>query len=125
VGVGLQRGGATWAKRERERDCAKWDEGVSVGAGGAQKGAGVHGWATWPGISVCVRECWCTAGRGEGGADRGSHSAARGNGHAGKRFSALTRWAREAERERSARARETGADRAAPLGRGRGGEGAG
>jgi hypothetical protein len=43
----------------------------------------------------------------------------------GKRFSALMRWAREAERERSAWAREIGVDRAAPLGRGRGGQGAG
>jgi hypothetical protein len=28
---------------------------VSAGAGGAQKGARVHGQATWLGISVCVR----------------------------------------------------------------------
>jgi hypothetical protein len=51
----------------------------------------------------------------------GSHGAARESEHATKRFSELTRWAREAESERGARARERGADRAAPLGRGRGG----
>jgi hypothetical protein len=68
-----------------------------------------------------VRACWSTAGRGEGGADRGSHGAARENGRVAKRFSELTRRAREAERERGARARETSADRAAPLGRGKGG----
>jgi hypothetical protein len=81
----------------------------------------VRGRATWSGISACVRACcWSTAGRGEGGADRGSHCAARGNGRAGKRFGALTRRAREAERDRGTRARATGADKAAPLGRGRG-----
>jgi hypothetical protein len=36
----------------------------------------------------------------------------------------LTRRAREEERARGARARKTGTDRAAPLGRGRGGRGA-
>ena len=46
-------------------------------------------------------------------------------GARGKRFGVLMRCAREAERERSARARLTGTDRAAPLGRGREGEGAG
>jgi hypothetical protein len=40
AGVGLRRGRAAKAERERERDCAKWDGGVSAGAGGAQKGAG-------------------------------------------------------------------------------------
>jgi hypothetical protein len=37
-------------------------------------------------------------------------------GTRGKRFSELTRWAREAERERSALVRATGADSPAPLG---------
>jgi hypothetical protein len=46
VGAGLWRGPTARAKRERERDCAKWDEGASAGAGGAQKGARVHGRAT-------------------------------------------------------------------------------
>jgi hypothetical protein len=88
----------------------------------------VHGRATWPGISACVRKC-ARAGprRGAGKAELtgGSHGAARGNGCAGKQFGVLTRLAREAERERSTQARETGDDRAAPLGRGRGGEGVG
>jgi hypothetical protein len=53
----------------------------------------------------------------------GSHDAARESGRAAKRFSELTRRAREAEREKGTWARATGADRAAPLGRGRGGGG--
>jgi hypothetical protein len=91
-------------------------------------------WGAWAGdvardlgVRAQVRACWSTVGRGEGRAELtgGSHGAARGNGRGGKRFSALTKRAREAERERSARARATGADRVAPLGRGRGGEGTG
>jgi hypothetical protein len=46
----------------------KWDMGASAGAGGAQKGTGVRGQATWPGISTCAR--WSTVVHGEGGADR-------------------------------------------------------
>jgi hypothetical protein len=57
AGAGLSRGRAARAERERERGCAKWDEGASAGASGAQKGAGVRGQATWPGISACVRKC--------------------------------------------------------------------
>jgi hypothetical protein len=50
-----------------------------------------------------------------------SHGAASGRaGARGKRLGALMKQACEAERERGAWARETGADRAAPLGRGRG-----
>jgi hypothetical protein len=64
------------------------------------------------------------SGLWEGGADRGSHGAARENVRAVKQFSELTRRAREAEREKGARARATGADRAAPLGRAKGGGGA-
>jgi hypothetical protein len=61
AGVGFRRGRAARAERERERDCAKWDE-VS------QKGTGVRGSATWPGISACMRECahagpWRGAGK--------------------------------------------------------------
>jgi hypothetical protein len=70
TGAGLWRGRAAWAERERERACAKWNRGASEGEGGAQKGAWVHGRATLLGISVCVRECWSTSGRGEGEADR-------------------------------------------------------
>jgi hypothetical protein len=70
-GAGLRRGRAARAERARERTCVKWDGGASAGAGGAQKGAGVHGRATWPGISACMHACcWSTTGRGEGGADR-------------------------------------------------------
>jgi hypothetical protein len=57
AGAGLRRGRAAWAERERGQGCAKWDREASAGAGDAQKGAGVRGWATWPGISACVREC--------------------------------------------------------------------
>jgi hypothetical protein len=42
----------------------------------------------------------------------------------GKQLSTLIRRARKAERERGAQARATGVDRAAPLGRERGGGGA-
>jgi hypothetical protein len=55
--AGLRRGRAAWAERERGRGCANWDGGASEGAGGAQKGAGVHGQAMWPGISAYMREC--------------------------------------------------------------------
>jgi hypothetical protein len=54
AGAGLRRGRAARAERARERAYAKWDGEASVGAGGAQKGAGVQGRATWPGISACV-----------------------------------------------------------------------
>jgi hypothetical protein len=78
------------------------------------------------GVRARVRVCWSTAGRGEGEADRGGPTTQREEmGARGKRFSELTRRAHEVERERSARARETGTDRVAPPGRGRGGEGAG
>jgi hypothetical protein len=95
--------------------------------GGAQKGAGVRGRAMWPGISACVRECaragpWRVAGKAE--LTRGPMAQREGTSARGKRFSALTRQAREAERERSAQVRATGTHRAAPLGRGRGREGA-
>jgi hypothetical protein len=53
-----------------------------------------------PGERARLRACWSTAGSGEGGADRGSHGAEREEGGT------------------------TGADRVAPLGRGRGGGGA-
>jgi hypothetical protein len=49
----------------------KWDGEVSVGAGGAQKGAGGVG-----GRRARVRARWSTTRRGEGGTDRGSHGAA-------------------------------------------------
>jgi hypothetical protein len=68
---------------------------------------------------VSVRECaragpqW-DAGKAE--LTGGSHGAAKGNERGGERFNVLTRRAREADRERSARARVTGADRAALLG---------
>jgi hypothetical protein len=69
TGAGLRRGRAAWAKRERERGCAKWDREASAGVGGAQEGKregrardvgerrgqvrpGVCGRATWPGISA-------------------------------------------------------------------------
>jgi hypothetical protein len=42
----------------------------------------------------------------------------------GKQLGAVMRRAREVERERGTQARATGVDRAAPLGRGRGGGGA-
>jgi hypothetical protein len=73
AGVGLRRGRATWAERERERACAKWNGGASAGASGAQKGAG----GPWAGdvardLGVCARvhAFWSMAGRREGEADR-------------------------------------------------------
>jgi hypothetical protein len=55
--AGLRRGPTPWTERERGQGCAKWDGGARAGAGGAHNGARVRGRATWPGISVCVREC--------------------------------------------------------------------
>jgi hypothetical protein len=74
-----------------------------------------------------VRECtragpWWDVGKAE--LTGGSHGTARGNGCAGKTVQRADKGAREAERERSTRVRATGADRVAPLARGRGGEGA-
>jgi hypothetical protein len=86
AGAGLRRGRAARVERERERGCAKWDGGASAGVGGAQKGDGVRGWATWSGISACVRECArASPRRGAGKAELtgGSHCAARGNGRMG------------------------------------------
>jgi hypothetical protein len=85
MSAGLQRGRAAWAERERERACAKWNGGASVGAGSAKKEAGMHGRATWLGISACVRECvrvgtrW---GAGKAELTGQSHGAARGSGRA-------------------------------------------
>jgi hypothetical protein len=65
----------------------KWDEGASAGAGGAQKGAGVRGRATWPGISACVHKCACAGPRRDAGKAEligGSHGAVRGNRRAGQ-----------------------------------------
>jgi hypothetical protein len=73
-----------WAERERGRGCAKWDEGASAGVGGAQKGARVRGRATWPEISVCVRECV----REKAELTGGSHDVARGNRRVGGNSSA-------------------------------------
>jgi hypothetical protein len=83
--AGLRRGRAVWAEHEREQACAKWNGEASVGAGGAQKGAGVRGRATWPGISECV--CGCARvgpRRGTGKAELTGQSldAARGSGRA-------------------------------------------
>jgi hypothetical protein len=81
--------------------------------GGAQKGTGVRGQATWPRISACVR-----AGprrfAGKAELTGRSHGAARESGRTWKRLIALTIQAREAEIERGARA--TGADTLAPTG---------
>jgi hypothetical protein len=65
------------------------------------------------------------AGHEEGGADRGvpRRSERERAGTWGKRLGVLTRRVHEAERARGARPMETGADRAALLGRGRGGRG--
>jgi hypothetical protein len=63
-----------------------------------------------------------TAVHREGEADRAVPRHSEGeSGRAVKRFSVLTGRAREAQREKGARARVIGADRMAPLGRGRGG----
>jgi hypothetical protein len=72
-----------WADRKRGQGYAKWDGGASAGAGGAQKGDGVRGWATWPGISACVRVCWSTAGAVKAELTGRSHGTARESGRAG------------------------------------------
>jgi hypothetical protein len=74
-----------------------------------------------------MRECaragpWQVARKAE--RTGGSHDTAREDGRAAKRFSELTTRACEAEREKGVRVRATGADRVAPLGKGRGGGGA-
>jgi hypothetical protein len=123
------RGSPGRAERAREQACVKWNGGASVGAGGAQKGAGVRGRATWPGISACMRACWSTVGRREGGADRGSHSAAggrgrradeasprgrEGKGRAGRGQLVLTERPHWAEGEGEGALRETVADKWSP-----------
>jgi hypothetical protein len=93
------RGSPARAERERERDGAKWDEGASAGAGGAQKGAGVHGRASWPGISSCVHECVHAGPRWGARKEEltgGPTTQREETGARGKRFSELTRRAREA-----------------------------
>jgi hypothetical protein len=84
----------------------------------------VRGRATWPGIPACV----CASGprwiAGKTELTRGSHGAARESGRMSK-----TAWLvdeagpRGREGKGHAWARETGADRVAPLGRRRGGGG--
>jgi hypothetical protein len=116
------RGRAARAERTRERAYAKWDGEASAGAGGAQKGVGcVGGRRGRVSRRACVHAAGPrrVAGKADltGGVPRRSEIERR----ATKLFSKLTRWAREAERERGARARETSVDRAGPLGRGRGG----
>jgi hypothetical protein len=81
-------------------------------------------WSAWEGDVVgdlSVRARWSTVVRGEGGADRAVPLCSEGESeHAAKRFSALIGRAREAERVKGTRTRAIGADRMAPLGRGRG-----
>jgi hypothetical protein len=52
--------------------------------GGAQKRAGVRGWATWPGISACVRVAGPQRVMGKAELTGGSHGAARGSRRARK-----------------------------------------
>jgi hypothetical protein len=128
AGADLRQGRAARTERERERGCAKWDRGVRAGAGDAQKGARARGRASWPGISAFVRECACAGprrGMGKAELTGGPTAQREETGARGKRFSEMTRRAREAERERRVWARAIGADSTAPLGRGREGEGAG
>jgi hypothetical protein len=87
-----------WAELKRELGCV-----------GRRRG--------WGSRRACAGPRWFT---GKAELTGRFHGVARGSGH-GERLDALTRRAREAERERGTRARATGADRAAPLGRGRGG----
>jgi hypothetical protein len=74
-------------------------QGRECGCGRCSKEAGVHGKATWPGISAYVR----TGPRrfaGKAELTGRPHGAARGSERAGERFIALMRSAREAETER-------------------------
>jgi hypothetical protein len=65
-----------WAEREREQGCAKWDGEASAGTGGAKKGAGVRGRATWPGAGKAE-----LIGRSHGAARK--RERARGGGGGG------------------------------------------
>jgi hypothetical protein len=79
----------------------------------------MRGQATLLGILSCVRAGprWFV---GKAELIGWSHGVERGSGHAEKWFIVLTGWAREAEREKGTQERATGADRPAPLGKGRG-----
>jgi hypothetical protein len=101
--------------RERARLC-EMGRGTECECGWCSK----RSWGAWAavvagdlGVRARVRACWSTTTQEEE------------TGARGKRFSELTRQAREAERERSTWARATGTDSTTPLGRGREGEGAG
>jgi hypothetical protein len=112
--------------RERREQSAREGELARIEAGERESGCGQcskGSWGAWAGDVVGVlgvHARWCTTIHGEGGLIGWPHGAARVNGHMEKRFIALTRQAHEAETERGARARVTGADNPAPLGRGRG-----
>jgi hypothetical protein len=67
-----------------------------------------------------MRARWSTVDRGEGGADRAVPRHSGRERACGERLGTLTRQVHEAARERGVQARATGADRAAPLGKGRG-----
>jgi hypothetical protein len=87
-----------------------------VGAGDAQKGAGVRGQAMWPGISTCVRGGpWRFAGKAE--LTGRSYGAAREKQARGGNDSMC--WQVEPTRPRETagtRARANGADKLGPLG---------
>jgi hypothetical protein len=123
-----RRGSLARAERERERGGAKWVEGASAGAGDAQKEAGVCGRASWPGILVCVRECARPGprrGMGKAELTGGSHNTARGIGRTGETVQRADEAGPRGREGESTRARATNTDRAAPPGRGKGGEGTG
>jgi hypothetical protein len=98
----------------------KWDEEVSAGTSGAQKGAGGVGGRHGRGFRrrARVRARWSTAGRGEGGIDRGGPRRSEGESeHAGTRARRLAKRARKGEREEGRVGEENGTDSLAPLDR--------
>jgi hypothetical protein len=127
-GLGDQDGGRRSPMRSSSEGRARkrvslreMGQGSECGCGWGSKESWVRGKATFLGISACVR-----AGPrrfvGEGGADWAVPRRSEGeSGRAAKRFSVLIGRACEADRKKGVRARASGADRTAPLGRGRGG----
>jgi hypothetical protein len=85
-------------------------QGERAGAGGAQKGAGARGQATWPVFSACART-WVIGGCGEDGADKAGRRR-RERESEGEQFVLLKGGARGTKRQWSARRGEL-----APTGR--------
>jgi hypothetical protein len=107
----LERPSGEGGARARARLC-EMGQGSECGCGRCSKGSWGRGRAMWTGIMASVREGACASPRrGAGKAELigGSNGAARERASTrGKQLGVLTRRAREEERARGARARETG-----------------